>query len=195
MVSQTPSGQSLDTGAVRIDYPGATPVTISAFNVTFGGGQSSSIWNPLTIGPGQIGIFTQTASYNFDSSDFGAFSTSPVNVGATHPLGGCTDPANVTEVAACKAYQPIVSFDAGSGMVHPADSGHVSTRWLRSHQPSSSWRDRGEIDQLERDWQRSFARWKHHTRACQRSSYCDRCRPAVPCGTTRFCKELRTNSF
>lgn len=52
VVSQTPSGQSLDTGAVRIDNPGATPVTISGFNVTFGGGQSFSIWNPLTIGPG-----------------------------------------------------------------------------------------------------------------------------------------------
>jgi hypothetical protein len=34
---QTPMGQNLDTGAIRIDNTGATPVTISNFKIAFGG--------------------------------------------------------------------------------------------------------------------------------------------------------------
>jgi len=125
VVSETPSGQSLDTGAVRIDNTGATPVSITNFNVKLGGGQSFSLWSPLTIGPGQIGIFTQTGSYNFDTSDFGVFGGGPVNVDAAHPLGGCTNPANATQVAECNAFQPIVSFDENGTAVTLVDSGHV----------------------------------------------------------------------
>lgn len=101
VVSQTPTGQSLDTGAVRIDNTGASSMTISNFSVLLGGGQLFNFWGSLTINPGQTGIFTQTASYNFDSSDFGLFGGSPVNVDATHPLGGCTNPADSTQVAQC----------------------------------------------------------------------------------------------
>jgi hypothetical protein len=101
VVSQTPTGQSLDTGAVRIDNTGASSMTISNFSVLLGGGQLFNFWGSLTINPGQTGIFTQTASYNFDSSDFGVFCGSPVNVDATHPLGGCTNPADSTQVAQC----------------------------------------------------------------------------------------------
>ena len=125
VVSQTPSGQSLDAGAVRIDNTGATPVTITGFKVTLGGGENFAVWSPLTIGAGQIGIFTQTASYNFDSSDFGLFGAAPLNVDATHPLGGCTNPANATQTTNCQAYRPVISFDAGSGPVSLLDTGHV----------------------------------------------------------------------
>ena len=125
VVSQTPSGQSLDTGAVRIDNTGSTPVTITGFRVKLGGGQNFAIWSPLTIGAGKTGIFTQTSSYNFDTSDYGLFGNGPVNVDAAHPLGGCTNPANATEVTNCMAYEPIVSFDAGNGPVSLIDSGHV----------------------------------------------------------------------
>ncbi|MDQ2950356.1 MAG: hypothetical protein M3Y27_31190 [Acidobacteriota bacterium] len=125
VVSQTPSGQSLDAGAVRIDNTGATPVTITGFTVALGGGQTFSPWSPLTIGAGQIGIFTQTSSYNFDSSDFGLFGAGPLNVDATHPLGGCTNPANPAQVTNCQAFRPVISFDAGSGPVSLLDTGHV----------------------------------------------------------------------
>ena len=125
VVSETPTGQSLDTGAVRIDNSTGAAITISGMTVTLGGGQVFSIWSPLVIPNGDIGIFTQTASYNFDSSDFGLFGAGPVNVDATHPLGGCTNPANSTEVANCLAYQPLVVFNLDGTPASYRDSGHV----------------------------------------------------------------------
>jgi hypothetical protein len=125
IVSETPVGQNLDTGAVRIDNSTGAAITISGMAVTLGGGQVFSIWSPLVIPDGGIGIFTQTASYNFDSSDFGLFGAGPVNVDAAHPLGGCTNPANATEVANCLAYQPLVVFNLDGTPASYRDSGHV----------------------------------------------------------------------
>ncbi len=125
VVSQTPSGQSLDTGAIRIDNATGAAITISNMMVTLGGGQVFSIWSPLVIPDGQTGIFTQTGSYNFDSSDYGLFGGGPVNVDATHPLGGCTNPANATQVANCLAYQPKVTFNSDGTPNSYLDSGHV----------------------------------------------------------------------
>ena len=125
VVSQTPTGQSLDAGAVRIDNTGTTSVVISSFTVTLGGGEFFNIWSPLTILPGQTGIFTQTSSYNFDSSDYGLFGGGPVNVDAAHPLGGCTNPANASQVSSCLAYQPVVSFSASGTPASLLDTGHV----------------------------------------------------------------------
>jgi hypothetical protein len=69
VVSQTPASETLDTGAVRIDNTGATPLTITNFKVTLNGASNVfSIWSSLTINPGQNGIFTQTTSFNFASS-------------------------------------------------------------------------------------------------------------------------------
>ena len=125
IVSETPTGQSLDTGAVRIDNSTGAAITISGMTVTLGGGQVFSIWSSLVIPNGSIGIFTQTLSYNFDSSDYGLFGGGPVNVDATHPLGGCTNPANPTEVANCLAYQPLVAFNVDGAPASYRDSGHV----------------------------------------------------------------------
>ena len=126
VVSETPNGQSLDTGAIRIDNTGATSLVITNFSVKLGGGQVFSIWNPLTIAPGKIGIFTQTASYNFDSSDFGYFGGGPVNVDATHPLGGFTNPQGATQIAANIAWRPAVSFMENSNpLLTFYDSGHI----------------------------------------------------------------------
>ena len=125
VVSQTPAGQSLDTGAVRIDNATGAAITISNMMVTLGGGQVFSLWSPLVIPDGQTGIFTQTGSYNFDSSDYGLFGGGPVNVDATHPLGGCTNPANATQVANCLAYQPKVTFNSDGAPNSYMDSGHV----------------------------------------------------------------------
>ena len=125
VVSQTPTGESLDSGAVRIDNTGAAAITITNFQVKLGGGQVFNIWNSLTINPGQTGIFTQTSSYNFDSSDYGLFGGGPVNVDATHPLGGCTNPQNATEVANCLAYQPVISFLENGNSFTGNDAGHI----------------------------------------------------------------------
>jgi len=126
VVSETPTGQSLDTGAIRIDNNTGASIVISGMTVVFGGGQTFNFWMPLTIPNGETGIFTQTGSYNFDTSDFGLFGGGAVNVDASHPLGGCTNPQGATEVANCLAYQPKVTFsvDAGAPTTY-TDAGHI----------------------------------------------------------------------
>jgi hypothetical protein len=81
VVSQSPAAQSFDTGAIRIDNTDTMPITITNFTITLNPNPAGTlavthvfnIWGSLTINPGQTGIFTQTVSYNFDSSDFGIF--------------------------------------------------------------------------------------------------------------------------
>ena len=63
VVSETPTGQSLDTGAIRIDNNTGAAITISNFTATFNAGAVVfNFWNPLTIPDGYHGIFTQTGS-------------------------------------------------------------------------------------------------------------------------------------
>jgi PEP-CTERM motif len=70
-------GQSAgyDAGAVRVINNGATAVTINDLTVDgFGDGASFHIWGGIlgagfSLGSGMSAIFTQTTSYNFDSSD------------------------------------------------------------------------------------------------------------------------------
>ncbi len=128
VVSQTPPSESFDSGAVRIDNTGTTPVTITNFSVTLNPGAGPilfNFWTPLTIAPGQTGIFTQSASYNFDSSDSGIFGGGPLNIDPSHPLGGCTNPADASQAALCAANQPIVSFDENGTLVTTSDSAHI----------------------------------------------------------------------
>lgn len=125
VVSETPTGQSLDAGAIRIDNNTGAAISISNLSVALGGGTTFNFWSTLVIPDGQTGIFTQTGSYNFDSSDFGLFGAGPVNVDVTHPLGGCTNPQNATEVANCTAYQPVISFDLDGSPQSYTDSGHI----------------------------------------------------------------------
>ena len=128
VVSQTPAGQSLDAGAIRIYNNSGAAITISNFSATFnnGGVVFNSMWNPLTIPNGDNGIFTQTGSYNFDTSDFGYFGGSVVNVDATHPYGGCTNPQGATQIAGCLSYRPVIGFSVGGKPVTTfIDSGHV----------------------------------------------------------------------
>jgi len=126
VVSETPPGETLDTGAIRIDNNTGASIVISGMTVTFGGGQTFNFWTSLTIPDGQTGIFTQTSSYDFDTSDFGLFGGGPVNVDASHPLGGCTNPQNATQVSQCIAYEPKVTFsvDGGAPTAY-TDTGHI----------------------------------------------------------------------
>ncbi len=124
--SETPGGQSLDTGAIRVDNNTGASITISGMTVTFNAGAHVfNFWAPLVIPNGGIGIFTQTFSYNFDTSDFGLFGGGPVNVDATHPLGGCTNPQGATEVANCIAYEPQVAFNMNGSPLSYTDTGHI----------------------------------------------------------------------
>ena len=119
VVSQT-LPQTLDTGAVRIENTGTTPITITNFTVTLpSAAQSFSLWNPLTIAPGQNGIFAQTTAFNFDTSDFGQFGTLPPaalapNVPGNNQIGGCSSPAAIVAAAgftaACAGSAPVIAF-------------------------------------------------------------------------------------
>jgi hypothetical protein len=138
VVSQTPTGQSYDTGAIRIQDTGATPITITNFTVTFpvapAASPSFNFWLPQTINPGQDAIFTQTFSYNFDTSDFGQFGGLPPpalypTVPGNNEIGGCSSPASILGpsgfAAACTASAPIISFDENGTPVSFTDSGHI----------------------------------------------------------------------
>lgn len=135
VVSQTPSGQSLDTGAVRIDNTGATSISITGFKVSLNGGSTVfTIWSPLTIGVGQIGIFTQTGSYNFDSSDYGMFGAYPPaslypTIAGNNAIGGCSSTPTILALsgwaAACAANAPVITFLANSNPFSFTDSGQI----------------------------------------------------------------------
>jgi hypothetical protein len=62
---------SADAGAIRIDNVGATSMNITDISVTMAGGQNFDLWgNPGTLLPGNKLIVTETAHYNFDTSDY-----------------------------------------------------------------------------------------------------------------------------
>jgi PEP-CTERM motif len=134
VVSQTPTGQTLDAGALRIVNTGTTAITISNLSVTMngGGGPVYNIWASLTIGVGQQGIFTQTASFNFDSSD-NSTGSPPGGITGSDPgsngIGGCSSTAAAQSAAGITGYcggrQPIVSFDENGTSFTLNDTGHI----------------------------------------------------------------------
>jgi hypothetical protein len=134
VVSETPAGESLDTGAIRIQNTGASAITISNFSVTMNGGSGPTynFWNSLVIGAGQNGIFTQTSSYNFDSSD-NSFGGPVGGIAGGSPgsngIGGCSSTAAAQAAAGitalCAGRIPIVAFDEGSSHFVLNDSGHI----------------------------------------------------------------------
>jgi hypothetical protein len=135
VVSQTPAGQSLDTGAVRIDNTGANPINITNFSVTLNGGAPTfTFWTSLMINPGQVGIFTQSFSYNFDSSDSGQFGGLPPTslyptIAGNNQIGGCSSTASILTAsglaASCAAHAPVISFDENGTPVTMTDSGQI----------------------------------------------------------------------
>ena len=137
VVSETPNGQSLDTGAVRIDNNSGAAITVNSFTVTMRNSsgatvQTFNIWNPLVIPDGATGIFTQTASYNFDSSDFGIFGlTPPAGLEPTSgtEIGGCASSATAIATAgytsACANSAPVITFSIGAQNFSFTDTGHI----------------------------------------------------------------------
>lgn len=138
VVSQTPAAESFDTGAVRIDNTGTTPITITNFTVTLNPGSSSPIvlnfWGPQTITPGQNAIFTQLVSYNFDSSDVGIFGGAPPalldpSIPGNNAIGGCSSTPSILAAsgfaAACAANAPLITFDENGVPESFTDTGQI----------------------------------------------------------------------
>jgi hypothetical protein len=140
VVTQSPSGQTLDTGAIRVDNTGATSITITNFQVFFpSNGSTYTIWNPLVIGAGQTGIFTENnfIDTQFDTSDFGIFGGfPPANLepnnadgnGNTNLIGGCSSATSfmtATQLAQCNAAIPVISFQENGTPVSFQDTGHI----------------------------------------------------------------------
>ena len=141
VVSQSPSGQSLDTGAIRLDNTGATPITITNFQVHFPSNNSTyTLWNTLVIAAGATGIFTENNGNNgqFDTSDFGVFGSSPptnlepnnaAGNGNTNLIGGCSSPTSfmtASQLALCNSTIPVISFQENGGPVETFfDTGHI----------------------------------------------------------------------
>lgn len=139
VVSESSAAQSFDSGAVRIDNNTGAAITISNFSVHFANGNVNySIWNSLTIGAGQTGIFTQTFSYNFDTSENGALGAFPPTSLAPangSEIGGCSSSAakiaaasaadNVDYAAVCATSAAVISFmQDGIGETF-TDTGHI----------------------------------------------------------------------
>ena len=86
----------------------------------------------LNIGVGQDGIFTQTASFNFDSSD-NSTASPPGGITGSDPgsngIGGCSSTAatqaSLGITAYCPGREPIVSFDENGTLVTLSDTGHI----------------------------------------------------------------------
>jgi hypothetical protein len=140
IVSQSPSAQTFDSGAIRIDNNGPTPLTITNFQVFFPNvSRTYTLWTPLTIPVGDSGIFAQN-NFNdtqFDTSDFGIFGAfPPANLepnnadgnGNTNLIGGCSSPTSfmtAAQLSACNAAIPVVSFMADSTPFSFNDTGHI----------------------------------------------------------------------
>lgn len=145
VVSQSSASQTFDSGAIQIANNGATAITITNFQVTFPNNPGFTASEPsqwatsLTVNPGQTAIYTQTTSYNFDTSDFGVFGGYPNSTllypnnyggnGNTSGIGGCSSSAALIAAAGdttlCASAIPVVSFDENGTPVSFSDTGHI----------------------------------------------------------------------
>ena len=138
VVSQSSAAQTFDSGAVRLDNTSGAAITISNFSVFFpSNGSTFALWNPLVIGPGQIGIFTQNNGVDtqFDTSDFGVFGAlPPANLNPNNPvgtnlIGGCSSPValmTAAQITTCANAIPVVSFsENGLPIENFSDTGHI----------------------------------------------------------------------
>jgi hypothetical protein len=124
VVSESSGAQSFDSGAILIVNTGSTALNISNFTVSnFNDGTVYNFWSALPIAVGGSGIFTQTTSYNFDSSDnSGNFGPTngifPLDPGS-NGIGGCSSSG-----ASC-THAPLVAFTDNSTAYSFSDTGHI----------------------------------------------------------------------
>jgi PEP-CTERM motif len=119
----------LDGGVFRIDNTGATSLAITNITVTLCGGSCVfQLWDDVTIASGARGIFGQrTPSQNFDTSDTDDFFDSPGKGIGINGIGGCTVASDLTssELAACTANDPVISFEENGNPVSLTDTGSI----------------------------------------------------------------------
>jgi hypothetical protein len=140
VVSQSSAAQTFDSGAIRIDNTGAGSITITNFQVFFPNISTTfAIWNTLTIGAGQTGIFTQNNGIDtqFDTSDFGIFGAfPPLALGpapfnpSNNGIGGCSSTAaflaaDPGDAASCAANVPVISFMENGNPFSFSDTGQI----------------------------------------------------------------------
>jgi len=113
----------IDAGAVRINNGTGAAVTIDSLsvNVPTAGGVHT-LWNaslPFVLPAGMDAIFTQTAQFNFDTSDFG--------LGGLNAANNC-DPTNAFAIAnpgICAGIAPIVDVSIDGAPSSLTDTGQV----------------------------------------------------------------------
>jgi hypothetical protein len=122
--SATCAGQSMDSGAIMLVNNGTTNLAITGLTERnqpgIGSGVPYNIWGSLnfTLMPGQDAVFTQTGSYNFDSSD------NPFISNANSPTNNCSVGA-LSSTALCTNNAPLVSLIVNGTPVTLLDTGHV----------------------------------------------------------------------
>lgn len=115
-------GSSFDAGAVMIHNSGASAFTINDLVVTINpslGPVVFQLWGgslAANIAAGQNAIFTQTGSYNFDTSDYAIVPQDLTN--------NCSVGALSTS-ALCTANAPLVAVTVGGVLTNFHDTGHV----------------------------------------------------------------------
>lgn len=121
-------GGTFDSGAILIVNTGASSITLDSLLATIptwtgGSASTSTLWTGFgssVIAPGNGAIFAQTASFNFDTSDFGAAGLNSTN--------NC-DPGNafaIANPAFCASIAPSVTISVNGTLLAPfIDSGQV----------------------------------------------------------------------
>jgi hypothetical protein len=123
-LSATCAAQSMDSGAIMIVNDGTTNLTITGLTEKnrpgIGSGVLFNFWGALsfTLAPGQDAVFTQTGSYNFDSSD------QPFISNANSPTNNCSVGA-LSTTSLCTSNAPLVSVIVNGIPVTLTDSAHV----------------------------------------------------------------------
>ncbi len=123
-MSSTCMSQSMDSGAIMFVNNGTTNLTITGLTETNQPGIGSGIvYNPwgtlsFTLQPGQDAVFTQTGSYNFDSSD------NPFISNGNSPTNNCSV-GSLASTSLCTANAPVVTVTVNGSPQNLLDTGHV----------------------------------------------------------------------
>lgn len=122
-MSATCMSQSMDSGAIMFVNNGTTSLVITGLTETNQPGGSGIVYNPwgalsFTLAPGQDAVFTQTGSYNFDSSD------NPFISNGNSPTNNCSV-GSLASTSLCTANAPKVTLTVNGSPVTLLDTGHV----------------------------------------------------------------------
>lgn len=121
--SATCASESMDSGAIMIVNNGSTSLAITGLTEKnqpgIGSGVVFNIWGTLnfTLAPGQDAVFTQTGSYNFDSSD------QPF-ISSNSPTNNCSV-GTLSSTSLCLSNAPVVSLIVNGSTLNLSDTGHV----------------------------------------------------------------------